>query len=387
MKNKIILLSVMLFGATTTMNAQTGIGTAQPHQSAQLDITSSDKGVLIPRIALTSATQQLQTTVANEASLLIYNTATVALEGLTPGYYYWDAAKWNRIVKDDEIPAPVNITANNGLTKTENNIALGGSLTGATTVTTTDANTLAVAGLLQTSTIATDKVVVMDANGVLKIADANDFAKTRNTTVFKTKVTSSSGLLTLGLITDWQPLNFNVTGADTFYNGTTNPMDANGTITVAEGGVYAVGFYFRYGDGVNLAALDLLGSGFSGVRINKNGNPLEEKAFSGANINLSNLISSNGGVINLPLVGDLSGLPLLGPILTSVTGALDSAGVLSLLDLGVLNLSISSSEINTIYQLDAGDTLTFDTRLGGLVALSVLSDSEGSFFIYKISDL
>lgn len=384
MKNKIILLSVMLFGATTIMSAQTGIGTAQPNQSAQLDITSSDKGVLIPRIALSSATQQLQTTVANETSLLIYNTATVALEGLTPGYYYWDAAKWNRIVKDDEIPAPVNITANNGLTKTANNIALGGSLTGATTVTTTAANTLAVAGLQPTSTIATDKVVVMDANGVLKIADASDFAKTRNTTVFKTKVTSSSGLLTLGLITDWQPLNFNVTGADTFYNGTTNPMDANGTITVAEDGVYAVGFYFRYGDGVNLAALDLLGSGFSGIRINKNGSPLEEKAFSGANINLQNLIASNGNALNIPIVGSL---PIVGPILGALTGTLDSAGVLSLLDIGVLNLSISSSEINTIYQLDAGDTLTFDTRLGGLVALSVLSDSEGSFFIYKISDL
>lgn len=384
MKNKIILLSVMLFGATTTMNAQTGIGTAQPHQSAQLDITSSDKGVLIPRIALTSATQQLQTTVANEASLLIYNTATVALEGLTPGYYYWDAAKWNRIVKDDEIPAPVNITADNGLTKTANNIALGGALTGATTVTTTAANTLAVAGLQQTSTIATDKVVVMDANGILKIADASDFVKTRNTTVFKTKVTSSSGLLTLGLITDWQPLNFNVTGADTFYNGTTNPMDANGTITVAEDGVYAVGFYFRYGDGVNLAALDLLGSGFSGVRINKNGSPLEEKAFSGANVNLQNLIASNGNALNIPIVGNL---PIVGNILGLLTGTLDSAGVLSLLDLGVLNLSISSSEINTIYQLDAGDTLTFDTRLGGLVALSVLSDSEGSLYIYKISDL
>ena len=151
MKNKIILLSVMLFGATTTMNAQTGIGTAQPHQSAQLDITSSDKGILIPRIALTSATEQLQTTVANEASLLIYNTATVVAEDLTPGYYYWDSAKWNRIVKDDEIPAPVNITADNGLTKTANNIALGGSLTGATTVTTTAANTLAVLLIVESS--------------------------------------------------------------------------------------------------------------------------------------------------------------------------------------------------------------------------------------------
>lgn len=374
---KKIYLGLFILTASIA-KAQVGFGTPTPDLSAEVEIQATDKGVLIPRIALTSATQQLQTTVANEASLLIYNTATVALEGLTPGYYYWDAAKWNRIVKDDEIPAPVNITANNGLTKEANNIALGGALTGATTVTTTAANTLAVAGLEQTSTIATDKVVVMDANGVLKIADASDFAKTKNTTVFKTKVTSSSGLLTLGLITDWQPLNFNVTGADTFYNGTTNPMDANGTITVAEDGVYAVGFYFRYGDGVNLAALDLLGSGFSGIRINKNGSPLEEKAFSGANINLSNLIASNGNALNISI---------LGPILGALTGTLDSAGLLSLLDLGVLNLSISSSEINTIYQLHARDTLTFDTRLGGLVALNVLSDSEGSFFIYKISDL
>src|SRR5690554_330589 len=101
MRKKTILLSMLLFGATVTMNAQTGIGTAQPNQSAQLDITSSDKGVLIPRIALTSATQQLQTTVANQTSLLIYNTATVAAESLTPGYYYWDSNKWNRIVKDE----------------------------------------------------------------------------------------------------------------------------------------------------------------------------------------------------------------------------------------------------------------------------------------------
>lgn len=127
MKNKIILLSVMLFGATTIMSAQTGIGTAQPNQSAQLDITSSDKGVLIPRIALSSATQQLQTTVANETSLLIYNTATVALEGLTPGYYYWDSNRWLRmIVENDEslggvkffyMPSIVINTSTNGTFK------------------------------------------------------------------------------------------------------------------------------------------------------------------------------------------------------------------------------------------------------------------------------
>lgn len=102
MRKKTILLSMLLFGATVTMNAQTGIGTAQPNQSAQLDITSSDKGVLIPRIALTSATQQLQTTVANQTSLLIYNTATVAAESLTPGYYYWDSNKWIRMIAEND---------------------------------------------------------------------------------------------------------------------------------------------------------------------------------------------------------------------------------------------------------------------------------------------
>lgn len=341
MKNKIILLSVMLFGATTTMNAQIGIGTAQPHQSAQLDITSSDKGLLIPRIALTSATQQLQTTVANEASLLIYNTATVALEGLTPGYYYWDAAKWNRIVKDDEIPAPVNITANNGLTKTANNIALGGALTGTTTVTTTAANTLAIAGLQQTSTIATDKVVVMDANGVLKIADASDFVKTRNTTVYKAKVGKGNGVLTLNILGGESDINL-YPATDVFFNGSSSPMDSNGEFTIQEDGVYAVGFYFRYGEGVQLSALDLANGGFAGVRILNDGVEIDRKNFSGVKI---------GSLI------------------------------------GLLDLVISSTEINTIYQLNAGDKLSFKITLGGLLNATVLTDNEASLYIYKISDL
>src|SRR5690554_4867029 len=300
MRKKTILLSMLLFGATVTMNAQTGIGTAQPNQSAQLDITSSDKGVLIPRIALTSATQQLQTTVANQTSLLIYNTATVAAESLTPGYYYWDSNKWNRIVKDDEVPATVNTTANNGLTKTGNNIALGGNLTGATTVTATAANTLAVEGLQQTTTIATDKIVVQDANGVLKIADASDFAKTRNTTVYKAKVGKGNGVLTLNILGGESDINLHP-ATDVFYNGTTSPMDVNGEFTIQEDGVYAVGFYFRYGEGVQLSALDLANGGFAGVRILNDGVEIDRKNFSGVKIGLGELISGNG-VLSIPVL-------------------------------------------------------------------------------------
>lgn len=100
MRKIIVCFIALILGSAAF--AQTGIGTAQPNQSAELDITSSDRGVLIPRIALTSVTQQLQTTVTNETSLLIYNTVTVADEGLTPGYYYWDSNKWLRMVAEND---------------------------------------------------------------------------------------------------------------------------------------------------------------------------------------------------------------------------------------------------------------------------------------------
>ncbi|WP_449387087.1 hypothetical protein [Chryseobacterium lineare] len=56
-------------------NGQIGIGTSSPDASAVLDITATNKGLLIPRVALTSTTDQ--TTISNPATgLMIYNTAT-----------------------------------------------------------------------------------------------------------------------------------------------------------------------------------------------------------------------------------------------------------------------------------------------------------------------
>ncbi|MCX2576140.1 beta strand repeat-containing protein, partial [Pedobacter sandarakinus] len=70
------------------------------------------------------------------------------------------------------------VTADNGLTKTGDNIALGGILTQATTITTAGASTLAIAGL-QAGTVGTDKVIVSDpTTGVLKTLDQSAFNKT-----------------------------------------------------------------------------------------------------------------------------------------------------------------------------------------------------------------
>ncbi|MBL7813863.1 MAG: hypothetical protein JNL70_02570 [Saprospiraceae bacterium] len=66
--------------------------------------------------------------------------------------------------------AAAGITANNGITKTANNVALGGSLVSATTITTSGTNTLALAGLQGGAT--TDSIVTADAaTGVLKRRD------------------------------------------------------------------------------------------------------------------------------------------------------------------------------------------------------------------------
>ena len=70
---------------TVTTQAQVGIGTTTPAVSAQLEISSTSKGFLIPRVALTGTTDVV--TISSPAtSLLVYNT-TVNLY-LTPGFYY-----------------------------------------------------------------------------------------------------------------------------------------------------------------------------------------------------------------------------------------------------------------------------------------------------------
>jgi len=69
---------------SATVKAQVGIGTITPNGSAQLDVTSTSKGVLIPRMS--KADRDLIG--APATSLLIYQTDN------TPGFYYFNGASW-----------------------------------------------------------------------------------------------------------------------------------------------------------------------------------------------------------------------------------------------------------------------------------------------------
>jgi len=74
--------------------AQTGVGTLNPDNSAQLDVTSGTRGMLMPRVALTETKLQAPIVGTPVKSLLVYNTA--AINDVVPGFYYWDG-KWVRM--------------------------------------------------------------------------------------------------------------------------------------------------------------------------------------------------------------------------------------------------------------------------------------------------
>ncbi|MBB1140230.1 hypothetical protein [Myroides sp. WP-1] len=96
---KITLLAAVL-GASYFANAQVGIGTPTPITSTQLDVTAKDKGILIPRVALTSLDVFNPIEGAQTESLLVYNSNGVAIP---TGFYYWVDSKWNRIVGKAEL--------------------------------------------------------------------------------------------------------------------------------------------------------------------------------------------------------------------------------------------------------------------------------------------
>lgn len=97
---KIILSATFAFALLATSNtfAQQGFGTNQPDKSAAVDIVSSKRGLLIPRISITDLDQAAPVNQPANA-LFVYNTNAATGEG----FYYWE--------RDDKtLPTPATYT-------------------------------------------------------------------------------------------------------------------------------------------------------------------------------------------------------------------------------------------------------------------------------------
>ncbi|GEM_PF-1498767 len=79
-----LLVSAAILLNTKEANAQVGIGTTSPHGSAALEISSTNKGLLIPRVTLANRPSAASAT----AGLLIYQTDN------TPGLYLFNGSAW-----------------------------------------------------------------------------------------------------------------------------------------------------------------------------------------------------------------------------------------------------------------------------------------------------
>ncbi|SDI29247.1 hypothetical protein SAMN05421846_10635 [Chryseobacterium taeanense] len=78
-------------------NGQVGIGTSSPDASAALEVASTNKGFLPPRVALNSKTD-VTTISSPTAGLLVYNTGAGSLK--STGMYYWDGSQWTSLKGD-----------------------------------------------------------------------------------------------------------------------------------------------------------------------------------------------------------------------------------------------------------------------------------------------
>ena len=109
---------LLLLCAVAVVNAQQGFGTNTPDASAVVDMTATNKGVLIPRVALTGTTDAI--TISSPATnLLVFNitTAGAGATSVTPGFYYWNSAVWIRLLNmGDNTGLAWNLTGNAGTT-------------------------------------------------------------------------------------------------------------------------------------------------------------------------------------------------------------------------------------------------------------------------------
>ncbi len=129
---QLTLAFFLIFGCL--IQAQNNIGindnNSSPNASAMLDVYSTSKGMLVPRVALTGTSSASPIT-APAASLLIYNTATTG--DVTPGYYYWNGtSKWVRLITGADPKQSFNTvskSASTTLLKTENMVFASGDIT------------------------------------------------------------------------------------------------------------------------------------------------------------------------------------------------------------------------------------------------------------------
>lgn len=94
MKKKILLMAMTFCGSVAfAQKDNVGIGTIKPDQSAVLDLSSSNKGLLTPRMSL-----QQRNLIQNPAEgLIVYQTDMLS------GFYFYDGKEWKTLTTQNSV--------------------------------------------------------------------------------------------------------------------------------------------------------------------------------------------------------------------------------------------------------------------------------------------
>lgn len=155
MKTIRFLLTIFTLLTGEIVAAQVAINSdgAAPNSSAMLDIVSTDKGLLIPRVADTTSI------LSPAAGLLIYRT------NLPQGFFYYNGTKWQRI--GTSIDLPISITNGGTGSSTKNFVDL--------------TTTQTIAGLKTWSNLGTFSAGISSSGGINNFNASSNFATNINT--------------------------------------------------------------------------------------------------------------------------------------------------------------------------------------------------------------
>jgi len=386
--SKVFALVTLFVAVATSVSAQTdgsvGIGTRTPNSSSILDVFATDKGVLLPRVALTGLTD-VTTINPPVESMIVYNTATAT--GIVPGYYYWSTgdSKWRRLIVDADVA--------NGLTVTNGKITLGGKLNANTEID-VDGKTLSIKGLGTGTT--SDNIVVSDATGTLKkIVQSNALSNTSGSLVSTVNGVAAAGVPVLisgdnGLTVT----NGNVSLGGALGAATTITADATKTLTIA--GLESTGVVADnvvLGDATTgtlkqKSFSDLLASGTSVSNTVGSGKlSTTVNGKTGADVAIDNALSSTvntlsstvaGGAAQTTAIINTNALSNTSGSLVSTVNGVAAAGVPVLIS-GNNGLTTVDGNVSLGGALSAATTITADATktltIAGLQSTGVVADN------------